>query len=91
MVRLIILIAIVGALLYKYQPQTLSQLKENPVVQKSTKQILGVANNMFARQASKSAELVGDFVLSKTSSPILSEYKKLPPRQQEIIKKEVCK
>ncbi len=67
-------------------------------VESTTAQVLGVATQIVASTASKSAETtsnvagaVSNFVFENTIGKIIDQVKVLPHDQQEKIKKEICK
>lgn len=92
--RRLFMIGVVAMVVYyvyiNYGLSFLAQ-KANPEFKKSTDNVLGVANGIFAEHASKSADIVGGMVLKTATEPLMREYQKLRPSQKEIIKKQICK
>jgi len=52
--------------------------------------VLGQATQLAGDIASASAQILSSFVIDKTVPPIFEQIKKLPPDQQEEIKKNFC-
>ena len=53
--------------------------------------VLGSATAYVSDFTSKNAEKVGDFVVDNTASSIIKQVDKLPKKQQEELKKALCK
>jgi hypothetical protein len=80
--------------------ETIKKIEESakkniePVV-KSTQQtvgsVLGSVTNLVSETASKAGETAGSFVFEQTVGNIVKQIDKLPPREREKIKEEVCR
>lgn len=66
-------------------------VKQNPAVQKQADNVLGVASGVLSKGASASASIVSNLVLRRASEPLVKEFQKLKPEQQQEIKKQICK
>jgi HEAT repeat protein len=53
--------------------------------------VLGEATDLVEEVASRSADTVSDFIFDKATDPLIDQIKKLPPNQQEEIKKNICR
>ncbi len=85
------LLIIVG-LYYGYTEFGSSLLaKVSPQAQKSANNVLGAANKVVMKQASRSADFASSIILQKASEPLVREFYKLPVKQQKILQKQICK
>lgn len=94
--RRLVMIAIVAGVTYygvtNYGSSLpLNEIRENPVAKQASGNVLGVANGLFSPVASSAARIVSNLVVQKASKPLIQEYEKMRPEQQEIIKKQICK
>ncbi len=53
--------------------------------------VLGEAGNFVVQQATKSAAIATDFIVGNTVKSITDQVEKLPQKQQEEIKQNLCK
>lgn len=83
----------------KVEKNILEPLKKSgeDIVQKTVKEtektvqtVLGVATSLVSSTASKSAEAVTDYVFQNTVGTVIKQIDKLPEKQQEEIKKQIC-
>lgn len=60
-------------------------------VEETTGEVLGEVTNLLTNSASKSAQTVTDFLFENTVGKVVEQIEKLPQKQQEEIKKRICK
>lgn len=73
--------------------KSVSELADNIVEQSKdvVGDVLGDATDMVDNLASYSANTVSSFIIDKATAPLIDQINKLPPIQQEEMKKNICR
>lgn len=81
--RFILLIAVIALVIFLKNPK--------PRAFKGVSNVIDKNINFVLQEATKSAEIVTNFVVENTVKSITNQVEKLPQKQQEEIKQNLCK